>query len=70
MNLVKKTAFGEVEAIRVGFGPIGPPWMSVYLYVVAGLVIDTGQRNMQKVVLELLKHRKLNQILLTHQQFF
>ena len=66
MNLVKKTAFGEVEAIRLGFGPIGPPLMSVYLYVVDGLVIDTGQRNMQKFVVELLKAKKLDQILLTH----
>ena len=66
MNLVKKTAFGEVEAIRLGFGPIGPPLMSVFLYVVDGLVIDTGQRRLQKVVVELLKAKKLDQILLTH----
>jgi glyoxylase-like metal-dependent hydrolase (beta-lactamase superfamily II) len=66
MNLVKKTAFGEVEAIRLGFGPLGPPLMSVFLYVVDGLVIDTGQHNMQKVVVELLKAKKLDQILLTH----
>jgi glyoxylase-like metal-dependent hydrolase (beta-lactamase superfamily II) len=66
MNLVKKTTFGEVKAIRLGFGPIGPPLMSVFLYVVDGLVIDTGQSNMQKVVVELLKAKKLDQILLTH----
>ena len=66
MNLVKKSTFGEVEAIRLGFGPIGPPLMSVFLYVVDGLVIDTGQRNMQKAVVEVLKHRKLHRILLTH----
>ena len=66
MNLVKKSTFGEVEAIRLGFGPIGPPLMSVFLYVVDGLVIDTGQHNMQKVVVELLKAKKLDQILLTH----
>ncbi len=66
MNLVKKTAFGQVEAIRLGFGPIGPPMMSVFVYVVDGLVIDTGQRNMQKVVVALLKQRKLTRILLTH----
>jgi hypothetical protein len=62
MNLVKQTAFGKVEAIRLGFGPIGPPLMSVFLYVVDGLVIDTGQHNMQKVVVELLKAKKLDQI--------
>ena len=66
MNLVKKTAFGEVEAIRLGFGPVRPPLMSVFLYVIDGLVIDTGQRNMQKIVVELLKEKKLSRILLTH----
>jgi glyoxylase-like metal-dependent hydrolase (beta-lactamase superfamily II) len=38
----------------------------VLLYVVDGLVIDTGQRNMQKVAVELLQAKKLEQILLTH----
>ena len=66
MNLVKKTVFGEVEAIRLGFGPVGRPLMSVFLYVVDGLVIDTGQHHMQKFVVELLKEKKLNLILLTH----
>ena len=66
MNVVNKTAFGPVEAIRLGFGPIGPPLMSVFLYIVEGLLIDTGQRNMQKVVVELLEKRKPQQILLTH----
>jgi glyoxylase-like metal-dependent hydrolase (beta-lactamase superfamily II) len=66
MNLVKKTTFGEVEAIRLGFGPIGPPLMSVFLYVVDGLVIDTGQHNMQKAVIDLLGEKKLDQVLLTH----
>ena len=66
MNLVKTTAFGKVEAMQLGFGPIGPPLMSVFLYVVDGLVIDTGQHHMQKAVVELLKEKKLKQILLTH----
>ena len=66
MNLIKKTVFEKVEAIQLGYGPVGPPLMTVFMYVVDGLVIDTGQRNMQKVVVELLKQRKLTRILLTH----
>jgi glyoxylase-like metal-dependent hydrolase (beta-lactamase superfamily II) len=66
MNLIKKTVFEKVEAIQLGYGPVGPPLMTVFMYVVDGLVIDTGQRNMKKVVIELLKQRKLSRILLTH----
>jgi len=66
MNIVETIKFGEIEAIKLGYGPIGPPFMSVYLYLLDGLVIDTGQRNMQKVVLDLLGDKKIHQILLTH----
>ncbi len=66
MNIVEIEKFGEIEAIKLGYGPIGPPFMSVYLYILDGLVIDTGQRNMQKAVLDLLEEKKLQQLLLTH----
>jgi hypothetical protein len=45
MNIAEIKQFGEVEAIKLGFGPIGPLLMSVYLYILDGIVIDTGQRH-------------------------
>lgn len=66
MNIAEIEQFGEVEAIKLGFGPIGPPLMSVYLYILDGIVIDTGQRHMQKTLIQLLGEKKLNRILLTH----
>jgi glyoxylase-like metal-dependent hydrolase (beta-lactamase superfamily II) len=66
MNVVKTDQFDCVQMIRLGYGPIGPPVMSVFMYVVDGLVIDTGQHHMQKYVIEQLKDKKLNRILLTH----
>lgn len=66
MNIVETIKYGEIEAIKLGYGPVGPPFMSVYLYILDGLVIDTGQRNMQKVVGDLLGDKKLHRILLTH----
>ena len=66
MNKVEIEQFGEIEAIKLGYGPISPPFMSVYLYILDGLVLDTGQRHMQKTVIELLDEKKLQQILLTH----
>jgi len=66
MNIVEIEQFGEVEAIKLGYGPIGRPFMSVYLYILDGLVIDTGQHHMQKAVMQLLDKKNLHQILLTH----
>ncbi len=66
MNIIKTDYFGDVESIRIGYGPIGPPVMSVFMYVVDGLVIDTGQHHMAKALSGLLKEKKLKLILLTH----
>ncbi len=33
MNIIKTDYFGEVESIRLGYGPIGPPLMSVFMYI-------------------------------------
>ena len=66
MNIVETQQFGDVEAIKLGYGPIGRPFMSVYFYVLDGMVIDTGQRNMQKSAIALLGDKKLDRILLTH----
>jgi hypothetical protein len=59
MNIIRTDYFGDVEGIRLGYGPVGPPLMSVFMYVVDGLVIDTGQHHMQKYVVEQLKNKKL-----------
>jgi glyoxylase-like metal-dependent hydrolase (beta-lactamase superfamily II) len=66
MNVIKTDHFGEVEMIQLGYGPIGPPMMSVFLYIVDGLVIDTGQHHMARAVLGLLKDRHLKLIALSH----
>ena len=66
MNIIKTDYFGEVESIRLGYGPIGPPLMSVFMYVVDTLVIDTGQPHMAKALLGLLRGKNLKRIILTH----
>ena len=45
MNIVEIEHFGEVEAIKLGYGPIGRPFMSVYLYILDGL----GKRQMDQI---------------------
>ena len=66
MNIIKSEYFGDVEGIQLGYGPIGSPLMSVFMYVVDGLVIDTGQHNMAKALGRLLKEKAPGRIVLTH----
>jgi hypothetical protein len=58
MDIKEKHIFGEVEAYKFGFGPLGPPLMSVFLYYLDGLVIDTAQSHMEKNVIGALKEKK------------
>ena len=66
MNVIKSDFFGEVEMIQLGYSPIGSPLMSVFMYVVDGLVIDTAQHLMAKVVMGMLGEKSLSRIILTH----
>lgn len=66
MNIKEKHIFGEVEAYKFGFGPFGPPLMSVYLYYLDGVVIDTAQSNMHKYIIGALKEKNIEKVLLTH----
>jgi len=66
MNLIKTEHFDSVQMIRLGYGPIGPPVMAVFMYVVDGLVIDTAQHHMAKALRGLLREKTLNRIVLTH----
>lgn len=66
MNLIKAENFDGVQIIQLGYGPIAPPLMTVCMYVVDGLVIDTAQHHMAKAVKGMLAEKKLNRIILTH----
>jgi len=50
----------------MGYGLVGPPLMSVYFYYLDGLLIDTGQRHMQREALSAVAGRPVHTILLTH----
>lgn len=67
MNVIKRNLFGKVEMIQLGYSPIGSPLMSVFMYVVDELLIDTAQHHMAKVVKGLLREKILSRIALTHQ---
>jgi glyoxylase-like metal-dependent hydrolase (beta-lactamase superfamily II) len=66
MHIVNIRKFGKIEAFQLGYGPVGKPLMSVYVYIVDGVIIDTGQSHMQQYVIELLRNKQPHSILLTH----
>jgi glyoxylase-like metal-dependent hydrolase (beta-lactamase superfamily II) len=67
MKICRKKKFGPVTAYQLGYSPIGPPLMSVHMYVVDTVVIDTAQRRMRAEVIGLLKdHKTIERVLLTH----
>lgn len=67
MKIVKKFEHGPVQGFRLGYSPIR--WvepLSVCFYYIDGLLVDTGQRHMQKEVGELVKPLAVQQVFLTH----
>ena len=66
MHTVNAKKFGEIEAFQLGYGPVGKPFMSVYVYHVDGVVIDTGQSHMRQYVINLLRNKQPHTIVLTH----
>ena len=66
MNLIKADQFDSVQMIQLGYSPLGSPLMSVFMYMVDGLLIDTAQHHMAKAIGGLLGGKSLSGIILTH----
>ena len=66
MKISRKINFGPVTAYQLGYSPVGRPLMSVHMYVVDGMVIDTALANMRDEVIKILNDHAVERILLTH----
>lgn len=66
MRIKKKSEFESVSIYRLGWSPVGNPLMTVCLYVIDNIMIDTGQPHMKKEALEIASVHKINRVLLTH----
>lgn len=55
-----------MKGVELGWSPFGYPMMTVYLYVVDDLMIDTGLRHMQREVIEIAAVGKIQKAVLTH----
>ena len=66
MNIYREYDFGPVKAWEFGFGPAWKPLMTVYMYLLDDILIDTAQANMRRHVLKALDGMRPGRILLTH----
>lgn len=66
MDVIKKHDYCDVVAYELGFAPVGRPAMNTIFYLVDGILIDTGQRHMQKAFINIIKDAKIEQVVLTH----
>jgi len=66
MRFIRSSRFGDVKAYELGWSPVGTPMMTVYLYGVDDLMIDTGLRHMQREVIEIAAAGKIQKAVLTH----
>jgi glyoxylase-like metal-dependent hydrolase (beta-lactamase superfamily II) len=66
MRVCKESRFGKVEAFELGYGWPGKPLMTVFLYLVDGVLLDTGLAHMRHKVLDIARERPVRRVLLTH----
>jgi len=66
VRLVKQRRYGPVQAVQMGYSPVGSPLMSVHFFYLDGLLIDTGQSHMRRETLAAVADRPVHDILLTH----
>jgi glyoxylase-like metal-dependent hydrolase (beta-lactamase superfamily II) len=66
MRFVKSARFGDVKAYELGWSPFGHPMMTVYLYVVDDLMIDTGLAHMRREVVHIARGERVQKAILTH----
>ena len=66
MHIAEQESYGPVTAYHLGFGPLGPPWMTVRCYRLGELLVDTGQSHMRGRLISLLAADPPETVVLTH----
>ncbi|MCU0447199.1 MAG: MBL fold metallo-hydrolase [Microscillaceae bacterium] len=66
MSLIKIHQYDDITYFELGYAWYGKPMVRVYCYYLKGILIDSGQSNLQKGVLELFSARPIQKIVLTH----
>ncbi|WP_044200472.1 MBL fold metallo-hydrolase [Flammeovirga sp. OC4] len=66
MITTEELNYENVKGYRFGYHPFGKPKLSAYVYFIDGLLIDTGQSKVRKVLLKSLDDLPIEQVFITH----
>ncbi|MEM9261338.1 MAG: MBL fold metallo-hydrolase, partial [Bacteroidota bacterium] len=66
MRIAERTEWGAVSLFKLGYWPFGPPPMTVYCFLVDGLLVDTGQTRCGDLLLSQLQATPPSQVFLSH----
>ena len=66
MRVNGRFTFEDIQGFSFGYHPFSRPKMIAHIYYVDGLLIDTGQRAMQKTILAETSQLPVEQIFITH----
>ena len=66
MKLCKIHKFGDITGYELGYAYIGKPYMTTIFYSIGNILVDTGLSHMRKEVLEIVRNKKMDCVLLTH----
>jgi len=66
MRIYKHKPFGPVNAYELGWSPVGRPMMTVHIYIIGRVMIDTGLHHMRRAACDIARHHRLKAVLLTH----
>lgn len=62
MKIISTLFFGDVNAFESGFGPVVPPNMTVIMYVLDELIIDSGPYHLRKQAAQILEGRQISHV--------
>lgn len=66
MKINEYKSFGPVHAYELGWSPAGRPLMTVHLYIVGHVMIDTGLSHMREAACRIAGAHRVASVLLTH----
>lgn len=66
MKITQKTEIGPVTSYEFGKSPIGKPIMTTRIYLVDGVLFDTGLSHCRKEVLQIVERNRISSVYLTH----
>ncbi len=66
MRYVKPITIGDVKAYELGWSPLGHPMMTVHVYLVDDLMVDTALAHLRREVMGIARESGIRRAILTH----